>query len=458
MDLSSVSQILGTGMATAEQGAEWVEALNAGEEVYVDITDPTYAEQVFATGVNDVTGGFVSTYSSWGPTWDLDVYPLVGGVGGNIFSTFLLSQGGYAVESGTSMATPLVAAIYALVGQVRGTFDPETLRNLLTTTAKANLWNDGTTTYGALAPVPQQGPGLVQAYDAAFAATIITPASVSFNDTDHFVESFDFQIENTGAEAITYAIGQAAALTVYTLNDDGDLYPAAFPNPTADGASATLALSDSTVEVPAGGSVNITVSATPPAGLDATRLPVYSGYITVNATAGSGESFAIPYLGVVGSLHNATNLDPVYTYLMTYYDATYTPTPANTTFVVPYPTLAAAELPSADIGYPTALFQADLGSALVRVDVAPATGGNYTGNTTTVLGETIVGSVYGFPAPWITRSAYEAPFTGLLADGSVVPEGQYQLLVRALKLYGDPDLEEEYTTITTVPFTLTYQS
>lgn len=457
MDLSSVSSILGTGMATEEQGAAWVDALNAGEEVYVDITDPTYADQVFATGTNDVTGGFASTYSSWGPTWDLDVYPLVGGVGGNIFSTFLLDQGGYAVESGTSMATPLVAAIYALVGQVRGTFDPETLRNLLTTTAKANLWNDGAATYGALAPVPQQGPGLVQAYDAAFATTLITPASVSFNDTDHFVESFDFRIENTGAGAVTYAIGQVAALTVYTLDDDGDLYPAYFPNPTADGASATLALSASSVEVPAGGSVNITVVATPPAGLNEAWLPVYSGYITVNATAGSAESFAIPYLGVVGSLHNATNLDPVYTYLMAYNDSSYTPTAANATFVVPYPTLAAAESPSVDVGYPSALFQADLGVALVRVDVAPAAGGSYTGNTTTVLGETIAGSVYGYPQPWLTRSAYLVPFTGLLADGSVVPEGQYELLVRALKIYGDPDLEEEYTTITTVPFTLTYE-
>lgn len=454
MDLSTVSQILGVGMVLEDQGAAWVEALNAGEGVYLDIVDPDYATQIFSQGTNDVTGGFVSTYSSWGPTWDLDVYPLVGGVGGNILSTFLLNQGGYAVESGTSMATPQIAAIYALVGQVRGTFDPEELRNLLTTTAKANLWNDGATTYGALAPVPQQGPGLVQAYDAAFATTLITPASVSFNDTDHFLESFDLQIANTGSEAVTYTIGHVAALTVYTLDADGDDYPAYFPNPTSD-AAATLSFSTTSLEVAAGATANVTVSPTAPGGLDVARLPVYSGYITVNATAGA--SFAVPYLGVAGSLHDATNLDPVYTYLTSYSDATYSPAAANATFTVPPPTLAAAEAPASDVAYPTALYQLDLGAALVRVDVVPLSSG--VGNTTTtVLGVEIAGSVYGYPQPWLSRFAYTAPFTGLLDDGSTVAEGQYELLVRALKLYGDPASEDDYTSISTVPFTLTYSN
>lgn len=456
MDLSTVSQILGSGMVLEDQGAAWVEVLNTGEEVYLDIVDPDYATSSFFQGTNDVTGGFVSTFSSWGPTWDLDVYPLVGGVGGNILSTFLLNQGGYAVESGTSMATPQIAAIYALVGQVRGTFDPEELRNLLTTTAKANLWNDGSATYGALAPVPQQGPGLVQAYDAAFATTLVTPASVSFNDTDHFLESFDLRIANTGSDAVTYTIGHVAALTVYTLDADGSDYPAYFPNPTVDGAAAALSFSSTSVEIAAGATANITVSPAAPAGLDASRLPVYSGYITVNATGG-GAGLAVPYLGVVGSLHNATNLDPAYTYLISYTDENYDPVAAGTTFAVPPPTLAAAEAPPSDVGYPTALYQLDLGAALVRVDVVPV-GANYTGNTTTVLGTKIAGSVYGYPQPWLSRFAYTAPFTGLLDDGSVVPEGQYQLVVRALRLYGDPDFEDDYTSVSTVSFALVYDN
>lgn len=440
-------------MVPEEQGTAWVEALNAGEEIYLDVISPDDTGYVFESGTNDVTGGYASTYTSWGPTWDLDFYPDVAGPGGNIFSTYLLSQGGYAVLSGTSMATPILAAIYALVGQARGTFDPTTLGNVLTTTAKSQLWNDGSTTYASLAPAPQQGPGMVQAYDAAFATTLLSPASVSFNDTDHFVDTFSFAIENTGSGAVTYTLGHVAALTVYTLDDAGDLFPAEFPNPTA-AAAATLAFSASSVDVAAGATVNVTVTPTPPAGLDAARLPVYSGYITVNGT--NGEALALPYLGVWGSMYDATNLDPDYTYLTSYTDDTYSDAGANTTFTVPYPTLAEAEDPSANVGYPSALYQTDLGAAVVRLDVVPLAG-NYTGNTTTVLGTTIAGSVYGYPATYLTRSAWLAPFTGLLADGSVVPEGQYALAVRALKIFGDPALEEDYTSITTVPFTLLYE-
>lgn len=441
-------------MVSETQGTAWVEALNAGEEIYLDVINPNDTIYIFESVTNNVTGGYASTYTSWGPTWDLDFYPDVAGPGGNIFSTYLLSQGGYASLSGTSMATPILAAIYALVGQVRGTFDPTILGNVLTTTAKSQLWNDGSTTYSSLAPAPQQGPGLVQAYDAAFATTLLSPASISFNDTDNFVDTVSFAIENTGSEMVTYAISHVPALTVYTLDDAGDLWPAEFPNPSAD-ETATLSFSFSSVTVAAGATVNVTVTPTPPASLDASRLPVYSGYITINATTGS-ENLAIPYLGVWGSMYNATNLDPDWTYLMSYTDATYSASAANTTFTVPYPTLAEAEYPSDDISYPSALFQTDLGAAVVRVDVVPLSG-NYTGNTTTtVLGTKIAGSVYGYPATYITRSDWLAPFTGMLADGSVVPEGQYALAVKALKIFGDPDVVEDYTSITTVPFTLLY--
>lgn len=439
-------------MVTNVKGAEWVEALNAGEQILLNIIGADYAMQDLSVSENRITGGFVSTYSSWGPTWDLDVFPLIGGVGGNVLSTLPLEQGGFGVASGTSMATPLVAAIYALVGQIRGTFNPEELRNLFTTTAKANMWNDGTKTYSQLAPVPQQGPGLIQAYDAAFTTTLLTPASISFNDTDHFVKSVSFEIKNTGSDSVTYTIGHVAALTVYTMDNDGDLYPSLFPNPSSD-AAASLSFSSSSIEVAAGSAANVTVTPTAPAGLDESRLPVYSGFITVNGT--NGENVTIPYLGVAGSMHNAANLDPTYHDLISYADSDLTPLAANTTVTVPYPTLAEAESPSANISYPTALFQTNLGTAILRVDVVALSQG-YAGNTTTVLGTKIAGSVYSFPMLYVQRALWTTPFTGMLADGSIVPEGPYQLVVKALKMYGNQDLEEDYTVISTAPFTLRY--
>lgn len=439
-------------MVSAEQGAEFVEELNAGLDLVVTFIDPNFAGVFYTAVQNTLTGGYASTYTSWGPTYEVDVYPDVAGIGGNVLSTYPLALGGYAVLSGTSMATPQVAAIYALVGQVRGTFDPTVLGNVITSTAKANSWNDGEATYAGLAPVAQQGPGLIQAYDAAFTTTLLSVNSISFNDTEHFVESYAFAIENTGSSSVTYTLSHVPALTAYTLTEPAS-WPAYFPNPTTD-AAASLTFSDSTIEIPAGSSANITVSPTLPAGLEADLLPVCSGYIAINGT--NGENLTIPYLGVAGSLYNATNLDPTYTYLTSYNDPLLDIVSANATFTVPYPTLAAAEDPDANTAYPAATYQLDLGARIVRVDVVPLSS-NYNGTTTEVLGTTIAGSVYGYPVTYLARYYYVAPFTGLLADGTVVSPGQYQLVVRTLRIFGDPDVAEDYITIETVPFTLAYQ-
>lgn len=439
-------------MVSADQGAQFVEELNDGLDVILTFTDPTYAGVFYTSTQNTLTGGHASTYTSWGPTYEVDVYPDVAGIGGNVLSTYPLALGGYAVLSGTSMATPQVAAIYALVGQVRGTFDPTVLGNAITSTAKASIWNDGTATYTGLAPVAQQGPGLIQAYDAAFTTTLLSVGSISFNDTDNFVDSYTFGIENTGSSSVTYTLSHVPALTAYTLTEPAS-WPAYFPNPTTD-IAASLTFSDSTIEVPAGSTANITVSPTLPAGLDASLLPVYSGYIAINGT--NGDNLTVPYLGVAGSLYNATNLDQTYTYLTTYSDPYLQEAAANTTFTVPYPTLAAAESPDANTAYPAATYQLDLGSRTVRVDVVPLSPG-YNGTTSEVLGTTIAGSVYGYPVTYLPRYYYVAPFTGLLADGTAVSPGQYQLVVKALRIFGDPDVAEDYITIETVPFTLAYQ-
>ncbi|KAG8157877.1 hypothetical protein KVR01_012149 [Diaporthe batatas] len=451
-DMTGAIGILGAGMVSAEQGAEFVAELNAGLDVVLTIIDPHFAGIIYTSVQNKLTGGYASAYTSWGPTYELDVYPDVAGVGGNVLSTYPLALGGYAVLSGTSMAAPQVAAIYALVGQVRGTFDPTILGNVITNTAKAASWNDGTATYGALAPVAQQGPGLIQAYDAAFSTTLLSVGSISFNDTEHFVDSYAFAIENTGSSSVTYTLSNVPALTAYTLAEPAS-WPAAFPNPLTD-AAASLAFSESTIEIPAGSSANITVSATIPAGLEADLLPVYSGYIAINGT--NGDNLTIPYLGVAGSMYNATNLDPTWTYLTTYSDPALDFVSPNTTFTVPYPTLAEAENPDFNTAYPAATYQLDLGARIVRVDVVPLSSA-YNGTTTEVLGTTIAGSVYGYPVTYLPRYYYVAPFTGLLADGTVVAPGQYQLVVKTLRIFGDPDVAEDYITIETVPFTLAYQ-
>lgn len=59
---------------------------------------------------DQVTAGMMSNFSSWGPTSDtLAIKPQISAPGGSILSTWPLEGTGYAVLSGTSMATPYIS-------------------------------------------------------------------------------------------------------------------------------------------------------------------------------------------------------------------------------------------------------------------------------------------------------------------------------------------------------------
>lgn len=105
-------------------------------------------------------GGYMSWYSSMGPTWDtLEMKPQLSGPGGQILSTWPLGfNAGYAIISGTSMATPFVAGCYALIKSQFPKLSVQAIRELMQGTA-VPLHDDHTTTL--LASVAQQGSGLV---------------------------------------------------------------------------------------------------------------------------------------------------------------------------------------------------------------------------------------------------------------------------------------------------------
>ncbi|KAF2652507.1 serine endopeptidase [Lophiostoma macrostomum CBS 122681] len=441
-----VDGILGVGTVTAEQGAEWISLLSTNTTVIVNIIDPDSAPTYLDSETNTLTGGFLSDYTSWGPTWEVDVKPQLAAPGGNILSTYPLELGGYAVLSGTSMACPLAAAVFALIGEVRGSLDPAELENLLSATSNPNLFNDGTATYPFLAPVAQQGSGLIQAYDAAYSTTLLSVSSLSFNDTDHFAGTLNFTIDNLGSEDVTYSLANVVAATAYTL-DPNSIFPSLFPNELVPTAGADLAFSSDKVTVPADSSAIITVTVSPPAGLAASRLPVYSGYITLNST--SGESLSLPYLGVVGSLHNATVLDTAGTYLSQSSDPALNPVPANTTFTLP-----ATNGSDANTTYPAVVIDLALGSRLVRADVIPQSANS--SSPKEVLGVQTLGNIFGFPQTYVPRGQAGSSWDGRLADGSLVPAGTYSILVRALKLFGDETKEDEFEAAETVVFGIKY--
>ncbi len=465
------------GTVPLSQGEEWLALLDAGHSVTVDITDKASAPKELYSAKNSETGGLMAPRSSWGLSWELDIKPQFGAPGQNIISTYPVNHprnpGGYWVDGGTSMAAPLVSAAYALLLQARGKkLDPATLQNLLSATAKPNIYYNGKEIHPeVLAPVAQQGAGLIQAYDAAFSKTLLNASSLAFNDSDHFTSSISFSIRNLGNEPVTYLLSHVPAVTVYS--SEGSFIPsrdpftlAKTPLPAAAGPDvhATLAFSPgSTVEIAPNSSAIITVHPTPPSGLDPGRLPLYSGYIAINAS--SGEALSLPYAGIAGSMRSAPVLDaaPGNSSYLGYWENEYEPAAGtNLTFTIPKPTgPVGGDYPEREGSkLPVHAFQRTLGTAFMRVDlvVVEIFGEGKTLETSEVLGVEVAGMVEWYPKVWWPgRGRDRTPFRGVLDDGRVVPEGRYQFLARALKIFGDRDDPEDWDELALPVFELRYE-
>ncbi|KAI1641302.1 peptidase [Biscogniauxia mediterranea] len=446
----------GSAGITAKQGAALIDLLNEGSDVIVTINDWPSAGLYIEDWDNSPVGGYTSRSSTWGPTWEIEVKPQVTTPGGSILSTYPLSLGAYAVLSGTSMSTPLAAGIFALMGEVRGTLDPQTLRSVLSATAKPKAWFDGETAHDEiLAPVPQQGAGLAQAYDAAFATTILGVSSISFNDSDHFVGERTFAIHNTASEDVTYVLGHTKALTVYSLETEGDVLDTTTLPPPVGEDWASIAFAADSVTVPAGGTGEVKLTLTPPSSLNATLLPVYSGYVTLNSTR--GEALSLPYLGVVGSLHETPTVQAGYTggvYLSTTESHFNIPAEANRTFTVNRP----GDANATGVIYPQLVAYPTLGAPEMRADVVALTPGEEgLPPITKWLGYDIVGSLPGFPITLVPRNGAVVSWNGRLDDGTVVPEGTYKFVVSAVRVFGDAAKKEDWVAVETVPFTLKYR-
>ncbi|KAH7194985.1 peptidase S8/S53 domain-containing protein [Fusarium oxysporum] len=425
LDLSTVDGLRAVAMVDSKVGTTWVELLKKGSKVTLDM-DHRSNKVILIENKNNQTGGAVSTYSSWGPTWEMDVKPQFGAPGGHILSTYPLKKGGYAVLSGTSMATPLAAAVIALIAQVRGRLEPQEYETLLSSTANPALYNDGNKTYDYLAPVPQQGAGLIQANDAAYSTLLMSHSSLSFNDTDHFTEVLNFTLHNTGDKGLDLSISHIPTKSVYTLIN-GSMYASMFPNEVVD-AHASLKFSEAKVSIGAGDSVTIEVMPTPPEGVDAKRLALWSGYIAVN---GTGVSLSLPYQGLTGSLRNSRVLAADDTWITKSNDTNLNPVPGNYTFVVPIRGQNATnEKPAPALAWNLALGSAKLEAQLIPVH------GNSTGKS--------VGAPAWFPALWVPSGPNAITLTGQMADGGYAPAGKYKVAYRALRIFGNEKKESDW--------------
>jgi subtilisin family serine protease len=475
---STDENILAVAMTTAEAGEQIVAALNDGSDVVVTMADPLTAElSLINVPAGDAldAGGAMSSFTTWGPTYEGDAKPTFASVGGKILSTWPVALGSYAQISGTSMATPLAAGVYALLIQKRGTSDPLVLQNLLAATAHPVEWHNGTDLFDALAPVPQQGAGLIDAYAAAHASVMLSTTGIAWNDTDNFEPEQRFTIQNLGKKDVTFVLDSVAAVTAFTFLSD-EFAVADFPMEISTDA-ATLTFDRANVTVKAGGKATVRVTAEPPADVDEALLPVWSGFIVLNSTDG-GCSYSLPYQGISGSLYSqqiiSTDDEGVYVGAGSADDED-VPAPAEADAEFLLPPKDADEDAVGNYTLPTLVADLLFGSRYVEANIVPVKAAAKDKKTKSarfarraeeedeeeddepMIGAVGIGMPDGHDPLFKPRGALIVSWDGLLAGTSkYAPAGSYKFVVRALKIFGDEESEDDWEEAETGVFSISY--
>ncbi|KAG7098097.1 hypothetical protein E1B28_000071 [Marasmius oreades] len=409
----------------------------------------------------DPAGGLVSLFSNYGPTNEMDFKPSVAAPGGNILSTLPTALGSYGIRSGTSMSTPYVAGVVALLLEVNGQSDEvsRNMRTLLQTTAASVPSNY---TEGApLQTLAQQGAGLVNAFNAAYATTLVSPGELLLNDTENFQPVHNFTVLNSAPSSKTYKLSHEPAGTVATVTE-GTNFTAVGPLPLSNDY-ADLTLSETTFTLQPGERKTITATFAP-LKEDSNTLPVYSGFIRIESGDDGEPPLHVSYLGAGGSLKDRQvidNTDVVFgVTLPVILNATGDPqeVPTNYTFQ--------------DGDFPSLLARLNFGTPLLIIDLVQSnTEINITLNKRGSFGPAFTnpnkrepGGIFTdvpisgrlFEFPYLPRNTLEEgglnPFNQfnitepIFANGTTVPNGAYKILLSALKVTGDPSNELDYET------------
>jgi len=309
-----------------------VVGITAADGVTIDgriVAGPTFLSwtgQVVSTP--NSAGGQIASSSSWGVSPDLALKPDIGAPGANILSTYPLSiSTGYAILSGTSMATPHVAGAVALLLQARPHTPAQVVRSLLQNSADPQA---SPAVAGAFEPVQRQGAGLLDIDDVILATTRVEPGKLSLGETEFGPITRTLTIENEAPMPVTYQLSHTPAL-------------ATGPNtfaPAVGAAPSAVSFSVPTVTVPAGGTATVDVTIEP-----ASTLPdrsLFGGWVVLTPQGG-GQAYRVPFSGFKGDYQSIPVLVPTsfgFPWLARLVGGSYVNQPGGATY-----TLASGDVP-----------------------------------------------------------------------------------------------------------------
>ena len=278
------------------------------------------------TITENATAGQISSFSSWGVSPDLRLVPDVTGVGGSVYSCY--DGGTYGYMSGTSMSSPQVAGVSALVMQYLYTVYPNAPDGSLREVAEALLMSTADpiidSVSGVEASPRQQGAGLVDAYEAVTSKAYLTvggnrpKAELGDSTTGKWV--FTFEIHNFSDKAKTYEL-DGTILTEDT--DEYDAYPGEYFMAGHDvELDGSVTFDKDSVTVAAGKTAKVKVTVE----LSAEDKAMFAekwenggyveGYVYLTSADEEGvvEQLNLPYLGFYGDWTDAPIFDTAYWY------------------------------------------------------------------------------------------------------------------------------------------------
>ncbi|RSL97539.1 hypothetical protein CEP52_010852 [Fusarium oligoseptatum] len=418
---------------------EWVKKqVASGRNLTLEVeadADAAAAEQDYPSA------GQVSSFSSWGLTFENDFSPSIAAPGGAVYGAF--PENDYAVASGTSFSTPYMAGIAALFFSGRKKDREEFFRRIASTAALLPSYNAGLgEVLSEIAPLAQQGAGMVDAVKVMdYETVLVSEPLISLNDTDNRIKTRTITLRNTGSEAVTYKVSHVAASTVQSR--DEWWYPMVYYPPLLKGEGSIEAPDSITIGAGSTGDIQVTINAPD---VEANSGALWSGKIVFQ---GSNDEFVtVPYMGVEVSTYNWTPLEGAplafrydsqdgYLYPVNWKNKPYKPD----------------ELESPEIYYAlrygTYEFSLDLVGEGWTVDdfeypfVAGASSKAWSGSLRSQ--PDVFGGYVNFPVTFPVRFS-NVGFTRFqsFSNGTAIPSGKYKILSRALRMFGDPSNAEDW--------------
>lgn len=380
----------------------------------------------------NLTANTISGFSSYGLSPTLDIKPDIGAPGGFIYSTYPLEKGGHAIISGTSMASPHTAGAVALLLQAHPGLTPEEVRTVLQNTADPYNWF-GNPALGFLDNVHRQGAGMLRIVDAVQATATVTPSKLALGESASGPATRTLTIHNNGATAVTYNVTHRPALAT-----GPNTYTVAFFN-----GPSNVTFSSTSVTVPAGGIATVDVTISPNAGLADRDL--FGGYITFTPTAG-GQVLSVPFAGFKGDYQGFQVMVPTvngFPWLAKLVGTSYVNQPAGASY-----TLVGNDVPFLLVHFDHQIqkFNVEIRNASNGQPVHPV-------------------FFYAFEEEFLPRNSTATSFFNFAWNGTrnhnngndkvkEVPNGQYVLVIKALKALGDENNPAHWETWTSPVITL----